>query len=412
MGVMVASGSAWRRFGGRKVDPPATATLPPHAVSGLSASSWQTASSRADDADVESLLDDVLASCPDPLFIVDPVGKILRANSAANELRLAVGGASQTVDSIEPILKRVRLLTKAGPPSPFEVTAVGDLASLVAAADPVTDPVYDLRLTKRVSSAASPGFVVQLVDVTPLLSALRGRETAKRHRDEILKLLSHDLRSPHAAILATLNHAAFANVPANLRQIIERAARRSLNMVDSLVRSVRAEASEYQLEPVALVHILEEVADSAWSQANESKIKIDLDPGEADCVVMADRGMMTRAMADVLDSLMKFSVTGQPIAIRLKPTQLGDQAAVCCEYVATARHVTNGELARLFSRFSASQRADVGSLGDSDGLQFVRTVIERHGGRVTCGDPFEGRRTVTIVLPLAPGERYQNAADT
>ncbi len=117
--------------------------------------------------------------------------------------------------------------------------------------------------------------------------------------------------------------------------------------------------------------------------------------------MLADRGMMTRALGDLLDSLMKFSVAGQPIAIQLKPEKLGDRLAICCEFTATARHITNGELARIFSRFSASQRGDVGSLGDSDGLQLVRTIIERHGGSMIWGEFFEGRRTVTIALPLA-----------
>ena len=402
MGVMVASGSAWRRLSGRKAKPRATATPATHTAGGIILPSPAPERSRTQTTEAEDVLLDVLASCPDPLFITDLAGTILRANPRGNELRRRLGATAGGVNSIEPILKSVRLLTTAGPPPPFKVSAVGDLASLVAAENMASEPVYDLRLTRRASPVSTTlGYIVQLVDVTPLLSALRGREAARRHRDEIIKLLSHDLRSPHAAILATLNHTAFANVPANLRQIIERAARRSLNMVDSLVRSVRAESSDYQFEPVAMVHVLEEVVDAAWGRANESKIKIDLDTGEADSVVLADRGMMTRAMGDVLDSLMTFSVTGQPIAIRFRPDKLGDQLAICCEFTATARHITNGELARIFSRFSASQRGDVGSLGDSDGLQLVRTIIQRHGGSMACGEFFEGRRTVTIALPLA-----------
>ena len=408
MRSMVASGSAWRRLGFRAPHPVAPVRSTEQPVSSAVARSWETPPSSPELRKVQQLLSDVLASCPDPLFVVDDHGGIEQTNPAADALRARLGLGSAHQSGIKPVLDGVRLLASAASPPPFDLRSVESLQSLIRAEERLEEPVYDLRLTRRKSAGAlTHGYIVQLVDLSPLLAALRGQDAANRHRDDILKLLSHDLRSPHAAILATLSHSDFATVPANLRQIIERAARRSLNMVDSLVRSV-AESSDYQLEPVVLCHVLEEAVDSVWSRARENKVKVDFDPGQVESLVLADRGMITRAMTDVLDSLLKFSVTGQTITIELRTGLKDASAAVVCEFRATVRHISNGELARIFSRFSASHCGDVGSLGDSDGLQLVRTIVERHDGSVACGEYTGSLRVVTITLPRL--DRCQDAS--
>ena len=104
----------------------------------------------------------------------------------------------------------------------------------------------EIDATERSPTANLAGWVVRLMDITPLIAALRGQRAAEGHREKLLKLLSHDMRTPLAAIL---DHAGAPRprrlCHPNLKQIIEGAARRALQMVDSNARLIRAQSSDY-----------------------------------------------------------------------------------------------------------------------------------------------------------------------
>jgi signal transduction histidine kinase len=69
------------------------------------------------------------------------------------------------------------------------------------------------------------------------------------------------------------------------------------------------------------------------------------------------------------------------------------------------RGMTSEQLGQLFQPFQrATQRGQPAVDGVGLGLAFVRMVVERHGGTVTCvSRPGEGS-TFTVVLPLEEPE--------
>ena len=349
-------------------------------------------------SDLRQFVADILANFPDPVLVVDRAGQVLTVNPAAREFADRVGAATTHADRIEPILAGITPLPgEIRPlwPPPDNVDEFGSSASErpLTGAGPL-GRIYELRFTATRSAAdEATGWIVHLADITPLMSAIRQRE-------EALQLLSHDMRSPLSAILATLEHPDFQSAPADLRQRIAGQAARTVALADDFTRLAKAESGTYQLEPIDLGHVLSDAADAVWALAHAGGVKVKLDIGDDEHVVLADRGQLTRALVNLLDNAVKFSQPGRQVTCRLRPDELNGTPAVACLIAANAGGMGPAQLATLFRKFASNRDALNGSAGIGLGLALVQTVISRHDGVINC-DSIEGQGTTfTIVLPL------------
>ena len=349
-------------------------------------------------SDLRRFVADILADFPDPVLVVDRRGRILTVNQAASDFADALGVSTAPGATVEPVLSKIAASdgdTRPLWPPPEEVDIFGSSAS----ARPLTGQgpsgrSYELRFTPTRSAEDEPtGWIVHMADITPLVSAMRQRE-------EALQLLSHDMRSPLSAILASLDHPYFRGAPATLRRRIEGQAGRTLELADAFVRLAKAESADYEFEPIDLAHVLSDAADSVWSLAQAGDVTVELELDELEYVVLADRGLVTRALVNLLDNAVKYSPAGKAVVCRLAPAALNGRPAVACEIADSAGGMAQSQLDRLFRRFATSRDALNGTAGVGLGLALVHTVVTRHNGIITC-ESADGEGTVfTITLPL------------
>jgi CHASE2 domain-containing sensor protein/signal transduction histidine kinase len=349
-------------------------------------------------SDLRRFVADILADFPDPVLVVDRGGLILTVNQAASDFADALGVSTAPGAAVEPVLSKIASSdgdTRPLWPPPEEVDMFGSAAS----ARPLTGQgpsgrSYELRFTPTRSAEDEPtGWIVHMADITPLVSAMRQRE-------EALQLLSHDMRSPLSAILASLEHPYFRDAPATLRRRIEGQAGRTLELADAFVRLAKAESADYEFEPIDLAHVLSDATDSVWSLAQAGDVTVELELDDLEYVVLADRGLVTRALVNLLDNAVKYSPAGKAVVCRLAPSTLNGRPAVACEIADSAGGMAQSQLDRLFRRFATSRDALNGTAGVGLGLALVHTVVTRHNGIITC-ESADGEGTVfTITLPL------------
>jgi CHASE2 domain-containing sensor protein/signal transduction histidine kinase len=350
-------------------------------------------------ADLRRFVDDILANFPDPVLVVDRHGIIARANAAAVNFAAQIGVTVTQGEPIEPVLASlVTTELEAGalwPPAAHvtDDAEAGDEARLLTGEGP-EGRTYELRFTPTTGARGQPtGWIVHLDDVTPLVAAMRQRE-------EALQLLSHDMRSPQAAILAILNHPDFQETPAALRQRIEGQARRTLDMADAFVRLAQAESARYNFEQIDLTHVMRDAADAVWGLSQSAGVTVCFEPEDVEYVVMADRRLLTRALINLLDNAIKFSPREKAVTCRLTPDHLEGHPAVACEIADSAGGMAQAQLADLFHRFATSRDDITGSPGVGLGLALVHTVVTRHHGVIRC-ESARGEGTVfTLTLPL------------
>ena len=184
-----------------------------------------------------------------------------------------------------------------------------------------------------------------------------------------------------------------------LLERIERHAHRALKLADDFVQLARAESQTYSLEPTNLADIVADAGDELWPQARTKSIGVDMNLGDREYWVAADRSLMTRAIAHVINNAIKYSPNDTVVKVSVAaaaPHRV--QCTVADEGygipLAMQRH-----LFEPFRRFQAPGQPASGGAGL--GMAFIKTVVMRHGGEVRVeSEPGRGT-TVTIWLPAA-----------
>ncbi|MFM9937077.1 MAG: CHASE2 domain-containing protein [Novosphingobium sp.] len=245
--------------------------------------------------------------------------------------------------------------------------------------------------------------IVSFADISEL-------QRAADEREELLQFLSHDLRSPNAAIVWLLESqdleaanpesaALLARLPAPLIEQIRGYARHGLRLADSFVQLVRARRRPLSEEPVDLCDVAREAADmvAAYARSREARLTNASDPGEL--WVMGDQGMLVRAVINLLENAIKFGPEGAAIEYRVR---LQEQDVVF-GVAGPGPAMPAGRAADPFALYAEGRTADgKGSVGL--GLAFVQTTALRHHGRATYSYRDDFGATFEIVLPHAPLE--------
>jgi CHASE2 domain-containing sensor protein/signal transduction histidine kinase len=361
--------------------------------------------------ELRRFIDDVLATFPDPVFVVSPRGRILAVNQAAINLGRQLGRLTDPAALIQPILGdlqaaaggRERLWPPASGPDATPPRGVGPGGRVLEARYTATG-VGDMGEAR--------GWTLHLVDVTALVSAMRQRE-------EALQLFTHDMRAPQSAILAALEHADFQATPQVLRDSIARNAQRTLDLAESFVRLAMAEAAQYDFELIDLFLLLTDAADAIWAVASVARVEIDLKAPDREYLIHADRRQLVRALINLLDNAIKFSPPGCSVICTLSETSLHGRRAVACAIADAASGISQEQQRTLFKRFACApvaadhnDRTPLRADGVGLGLTVVHTVVTRHDGVVEL-DSEVGEGTVfTITLPLFEEEASDEALET
>ena len=240
------------------------------------------------------------------------------------------------------------------------------------------------------------GWIVSIVDI----SAIR---SAERSRDETLRFLSHDMRAPQASILALLelqNEAATVLPQAELFSRIEKASRRTLGLADNFVQLARAESHEYRLEEVAFHDIVYDATDEMWSLAKSRHITIQNQIDDDDCSIRVDRGLITRALGNLLSNAINYSPSGSTITCSLHTRNSGAQKQIICSVSDQGVGIADADQGKLFHRFQRVESSDQPRHdGIGLGLVFVKTVVERHHGTIEFVSKLGVGTIFTITLP-------------
>ncbi|MBC7574757.1 MAG: CHASE2 domain-containing protein [Herminiimonas sp.] len=355
--------------------------------------------------DLRQFVSDSLDSLPDATLVTAIDGQVLLANRQANEYFASIGEAAIGSMSI------VALLTRLDAPQPLDAPAALSFqwrhllmlehGALLANGVSVDDKHgRDLLVKSAPCFSATDiltGWIVSLIDISTI-------RAAERSRDETLRFLSHDMRAPQSSILALLElqHQPESALPLpELFARIETASRRTLGLADNFVQLARAESHEYRAEEVDFTDLLFDATDEMWTLARNKRIELVTDIVEAPYPVRVDRGLMTRALTNLLSNAINYSPEDTRVVCTLRLGGPAD-AQLTCTLRDQGYGIAEADQARLFQRFQRVDHPDQPRHdGSGLGLVFVKTVIERHQGQISLTSAVGNGSCFTIVLPLA-----------
>jgi len=230
-------------------------------------------------------------------------------------------------------------------------------------------------------------------------------EEANRSKDELLAVISHELRSPLSAILTWTTVLRSAGVDASVQDrgldAIERNARLQAKLIEDLLDVSRIIFGKATLKPesVDLGPLLETAAEGARAAAEKRGVTIALHPLPKLPSLTADSARMLQVFGNLLSNAIKFTPAGGRIDVR---TAL-DGTDIVVRVADSGRGIPARFLPHVFDRFrqaDASTTRREGGLGL--GLAIVRHLVQQHGGSVAVESEGEGKgATFTVRLPLA-----------
>lgn len=228
----------------------------------------------------------------------------------------------------------------------------------------------------------------------------REAQSSTRARDQVLAVVSHDLRNPVHTI--TMSTSFLLDLP-HLEEKVARAQlaviRRSASRADRLIRDLldvtRIENGQLRLDrqPVAVRDVLTEAAQMVTAQAEERRITLSVAAPPDALTVFADRDRVLQALDNLLGNAVKFT----PPEGRVELDATLQPGGVRFEVRDTGPGVAPSEQPDLFRPFWQARRIDRRGVGL--GLSIVKGIVDAHGGSIVVDSDGQSGTRIGFTIP-------------
>jgi signal transduction histidine kinase len=247
--------------------------------------------------------------------------------------------------------------------------------------------VRRLRLSRRLLAEES----------TARQSALERQQELVKIRDEILGIVSHDLRSPLTTI--ALSAQLIPGDPPDEQnkhvQTITAATRRMERLINDLLDVTRAEQGQLSIRRDAFDpgEVARDVVASHDPIAATKKI--DFQPSIADDLpqICGDKNRLEQALTNLLGNAFKFT----PVDGVVRLTAGQRDGTVYFEVVDSGPGIAPTDLPNLFDLFWQAKKT--AHLGAGLGLKITRAIVEAHDGSIEVTNVAGGGACFRIELP-------------
>lgn len=221
---------------------------------------------------------------------------------------------------------------------------------------------------------------------------------ASRARDEVLAIVSHDLRNPLNTIV-TASELLETNPPPERRARANESIRRAVDQMTRLladlldVTQIEQGRLSLQRSEVDASLVVEELAALHGPVAESRGIRFHYAATSPAFDVFADRGRLSQALSNLLDNALKFTPDGGEVHLRVEDD--GERARFWV--VDSGPGVPTDQLPHLFDRFWRADRSSRDGIGL--GLAIARGIAESHGGTIEVTSEAGQGAKFCIVLP-------------
>lgn len=228
------------------------------------------------------------------------------------------------------------------------------------------------------------------------------RKGAERLRQEVMQMVSHDLRTPLSAVrsfLEMLESGIFGPLSQRgmeLLAVADRSCQRMLALVKDLLDIERMESGMLSLEKsdCALNTVFEQAIQGVQAAADFGRVRLIALPAKQH--VYADRDRLAQILSNLLTNAIKFSPRDGEITLSAAEVPGFIEVRVADQ----GRGVPAELQETIFERFKQVQLSDATEKGGSGlGLAICRALVELHGGTIRVESEADKGSTFIFTLP-------------
>ena len=238
----------------------------------------------------------------------------------------------------------------------------------------------------------------EFADLGRALESMRRQLDGKQYVERYVHSLTHELKSPLAAIrgAAELLEGPLPDADrTRFAASIGSQSRRMATMVDRLLALAEVEHRQRIEAPerIDMASLAREAVEEAGDHAAERQVQVRLDAADGLPPVQGDAFLLRRLLANLLDNALDFSPAGGVVDVALRR----EAGAVQVTVSDRGPGIPDYARERVFERFYSLPRPDGGARSSGLGLNFVAEIATLHGGTVHL-EPRQGGGTCARVL--------------
>jgi len=331
-------------------------------------------------------LESAFQALADPVLIINRANEVLFANTAAVQLLTKEAGTPlRTLKDLQSIYPELNdaLIATSDSGEPFRLMIEKGLE-------------YEVRVIPVKTQDGQSGKVLLLKDTT-------WQKRINDQKNEFVTNISHDLLSPLQLMRGYVN--LLKNI-GNLSEEQEKYISRILLSIENMsglvskVMSMEMLDSDEEVKPITfdLKELIVEVVSMLDLQAQQRKVTLHTDfSGLRNPNIVADRVLLRQAVFNLVENAIKFNRVGGDVWI----SATKDSGKVRIEVRDNGKGIAPLDQPKVFMRyFHIEYGENFDSPGPGLGLSIVKSVVEKHGGKISVQSKLGEGSTFTIEIPL------------
>jgi signal transduction histidine kinase len=234
------------------------------------------------------------------------------------------------------------------------------------------------------------------------VSTFREAQRAKREREEVLAIVSHDLKNPlnvlrFSTTLLLMPEFGEAQKVQQI-QAMERAVVQMDKLINNLLDASRIDAGRFSVEPAPLdaATVVQESIEQVRPLAEKAGIELVTDVLDPLPPILADRDRLLQAFGNLLGNAISFTSPQGIVGVRTETAE----DFVAFEVRDTGSGIDPEALPHVFDRYWQARRR--GHAGAGLGLTIVRGIVQAHGGEISVRSTSGVGTTFRFTIPISP----------
>ena len=240
----------------------------------------------------------------------------------------------------------------------------------------------------------------EIGELSRALAQLRNEVDGRAYVEHYVQHLTHEMKSPLAAIRGAAELLAESDLPDAERQRfvgnVQLQSERLQTLIDKLLRLAQLEQQRELEAPTTFgIHELFADLEQALSpQALRREIRMSFD-AEPALQITGDRFLLSLALTNLLQNALDFSPAGGTITC----TASTDATQLTLRVQDQGPGIADYAHGRLFERFFSLPRPDGAPKSTGLGLALVREIATLHGGEILLENSAEGGAIASLNIP-------------
>lgn len=219
-------------------------------------------------------------------------------------------------------------------------------------------------------------------------------EELNRFKTELLSLVSHQIKSPLAAVkgfVSLIIDGTYGAIGEKVKETLGKvkdATDELINLVNTLLnlRKVEEGKMDYSFEKVNVADLAEKVVGELKLLADNKKLNLSFVSDKPEIFVNADSQKLAQAIQNMVDNAIKYTPSGF-VKVEVKESE-GDAVISVSD---SGLGISAELLPHVFEEFTRDERVRKEIRGTGLGLYIAKAIVQAHGGEIKAESAGEGK---------------------